>query len=208
MKLAVVVLALALVACASATPSHRNFVVSEASPVLTLEIDSTFAELAPLKFPIENLTNVERRIFVEAGEDRVIQRLVIVQFERVQQGSDFRFVYPSTPPRQFGNETYRYGTFAADYEKMGQREPLKEAGKTREYLKSKGYTVPRLFRTGRLARVTDPEGLTEVIIFYMESADANPPAGPPDEEGSWALSDEESAALTARMDATIKVLRG
>jgi hypothetical protein len=33
-------------------------------------------------------------------------------------------------------------------------------------------------RTARLARVADPDGMSEVIIFYMENADADYPAGP------------------------------
>ena len=185
-----------------------NLVVSKESPALTLHIDPRFKPLKPLKFPIENLTNAERRIFVAAGRDRTIDRMVIIQFEKVQPGSDFRFLYPSKPPRRFGAETYRFGTFAYNDEAAAKHEPGKEPGLTRAFLHQAGFTSARMYRVGRLARVTDPKGLSEVIIFYMENADANPPAGKRDEDGDYELTGDEAAALTARMEQAVKVIKG
>ena len=51
-------------------------------------------------------------------------------------------------------------------------------------------------------------GLSEVIIFYMENADAHPPAGKPDEDGDYAVGGAEAAALAARMEEVVKALRG
>ena len=62
----------------------------------------------------------ESRLLLESDEPvelppaEVLDDAVIVQFEKVQPGSDFRFLYPSKPPRKFGAETYRFGTFAFD----------------------------------------------------------------------------------------------
>jgi hypothetical protein len=200
-----------LFAIGAGTPAllpHANLVVSAESPALTLRIDPRFRALKPLKFPIEDLTNAERRIFVEAGRDRVVDRMVVIQFEKVRPGSDFRFRYPSTPPRKFGAESYRFGTFAYDDAAAARARPDKEPGKTRAFLKAAGYASPRLYRVARLARVTDPKGMSEVIIFYLENADAHQPAGKPDEDGDWAVEGAEQAALTARMEQAVKVVRG
>ena len=199
-----------LLTAASNAPAARspNLVVSESSPALTLRIDPRFRALKSLKFPIENLTNAERRIFVDAGHDRVIDRMVIVQFEKVQPGSDFRFVYPSKPPRRFGAETYRFGTFAYDDAAAAKAKPDKEPGKTRAFLRQAGYASARLYRVARLARVTDPKGLSEVIIFYMENADAHPPAGKPDEDGDYAVEGAEREALTAEIEGAVRAVRG
>ena len=187
---------------------RSNIVVSASAPALTLRIDPRFRALKPLKFPIEDATNAERRIFVDAGRDRIIDRMVVIQFEKVQPGSTFRFLYPSTPPRRFGAQTYRYGAFAYDDAAAARADPAKEAGKTRPFLKAAGYVSPRLYRVARLARVSDPKGLSEVIIFYMENADARPPAGQPDEDGDWSLTPEEKAAITRRMEQAVRVVRG
>ena len=196
------------VAGASASAPAPNLVVSKEAPALTLRIDPRFKALKPLKFPIEDLTNAERRIFVDAGRDRMVDRMVVIQFEKVRPGSGFRFRYPSTPPRQFGAETYRFGTFAYDDQAAARREPKKEPGLTRAWLKAAGYQSPRLYRVARLARVTDSKGLSEVIIFYLENADAKPPAGEPDEDGDWAIEGAEKAALARRMEAAVKAVRG
>jgi hypothetical protein len=185
-----------------------NLVVSKQAPALTLRIDPRFTALKPLKFPIEDLTNAERRIFVHAGRDRVIDRMVVIQFEKVRPGSTFRFRYPSTPPRRFGAETYRYGAFAYDDAAAAKAKPDKEPGQTRAFLKAAGYPSPKLYRVARLARVSDPKGLSEVIIFYLENADARPPTGQPDEDGDWVLAPEEKAAITRRMEAAVRVVRG
>jgi hypothetical protein len=185
-----------------------NTIVSEQSPELTLRVDDSFAALAPLRFPIEDLTDAERRIFVDADAQGAVERLVIVQFERVQPGSDFRFVYPSTPPRRFGAQVYRFGTFIYDDARAAVQSPSREAGRTRSFLKKSGYTPPRFYRVARLARVTDDDGLTEVIIFYMEAADRDIPGGPSDEDGDWPVSGAEQEALAARMEAVIDVLEG
>ncbi|WP_037552795.1 hypothetical protein [Sphingomonas sp. URHD0057] len=207
MKLAKIAAAL-LVAASLPAAAAPNLIVSKAAPALTLRIDPRFTALKPLKFPIEDLTNAERRIFVDAGRDRVIDRMVVIQFEKVRPGSDFRFRYPSTPPRQFGAETYRYGAFAYDDAAAAKATPDKEPGKTRAFLRAAGYASPKLYRVARLARVSDPKGLSEVIIFYLENADARPPTGQPDEDGDWVLAPDEKAAITRRMEAAVRVVRG
>jgi len=199
----------AATACVAAS-APANLVVSNESPTLTLRIAEGFAEVPPLRFPIEDLTDVERRIFVEADADRRIRRQVIVQFERVRTGSDFRFVFPSTPPRRFGEQVYRANAFLFDEVRGAEAAPLREAGRTRAYLAGRGYVQPRYWRVGRLARVTDPAGLSEVIIFYREAADADFASGPPalDAGGGLPLGEAESDALFARLAAAIEAVRG
>src|SRR6476619_6597788 len=87
-------IAFLLAASAGPAPGGPNLVVSKEAPALTLRIDRAFKALRPLRFPIEQATNAERRIFVEANRQRVVERMVIVQFEKVLPGSNFRFLYP------------------------------------------------------------------------------------------------------------------
>jgi hypothetical protein len=206
---------LVLAGCASTQAGDRSFrdhvLTSRATPEIALQIDADFASLPVQIFPIETMTNAERRVFVEAGADRVVRRMIVVQFERTQEGSDFRFRYPSRPPRQFGENVYRFGAYVYDDASAAQREPTREASRTRALLVAQGYAPPRLWRTSRLARVTDPDGLTEIIIFYMENADAEYPAGPlpgADEDGDLVLEGEAREALARRMEAATRPLRG
>lgn len=196
-------------ACVAA-PAADNLVVSEQSPALTLRVARGFRAQPPLRFPIENLTDAERRIFVEADSARRVSRMVVIQFERVQPGSDFRFVYPSTPPRRFGDQVYRSGAFAYDEAAAAAAQPLREAGRTRAFLQGRGYVLPRYWRAGRLARVTDPDGLSEVIIFYLEAADADYAAAPPvlDADGDIVLGAAEREAMLVRLETAVEAVRG
>lgn len=204
MKRVLVLVFLVLAGCAANRPAHR--VESVSAPRLTLSIDPAFEPLPPVKFPIEKLTDVERRVFVDADKDRKVERMIVIQFEKVQAGSDFRFVYPSTPPRKFGAETYRFNTFVFEHEKAANENPEKEAGRTRAALVAARYVPARFYRVARLARVSDPKGLSEVILFYMESVD--PPKDPEDEDGGWPVPESEKEGLVQRLESVIKVLAG
>ena len=196
---------------ASRPARSANLVISERTPALTLRIDRAFTALPPLDFPIGNLTNARRRIFVETGPLHSPRRMVVVQFEQVQPGSDFRFVYPPRPARRFGAETYRAGAFVYDDARAADADPRREAGLTRATLVRLGYRPPRLWRVGRLARVADAQGLSEVIIFYMEDADADFPAGPlpgADESGDLSLSGVEQERMLDRLASAVRPVRG
>jgi hypothetical protein len=200
MKTLVCATVLILTACAA---SDSNLIVSPDSPDLTLRIDHAFRPLSPLTFPIENLTDVERRVFVDASANGTVERMIVVQFEKAQKGSDFRFVFPSTPPRRFGAHTYRAGTFVYDEVEAAAGEPAREAARTRRHLEQNGLRPPRVWKVARLARVADPQGLSEVIVFYFENADGEFSGTLPEE-----LITEEHERLFAALEQAIAVVRG
>lgn len=207
--------ALLLAACATAPAGDRVYgdhvLTSRADPEIALQIDPAFRPLPPLRFPIETLTDAERYVFVDARADGVVERMIVLQFERVQAGSDFRFRFPSRPPRQFGENTYRFGAFVYDDAAAARAAPEKEAGRTRALLAAQGLQAPRLWRAARLARVSDPEGLSEIIVFYMENADSDYPTGAlpgADEDGDLVLEGEAREAMALRLEAVIRPLRG
>ena len=183
--------------------------VSVDKPRLVLEIARGFRALPPLKFDIEDLTHAERRIFVERGAHGRVSRLVIVQFEHAKAGGTFRFRYPSRPPQTFGAAVYRSGAFVFDPARAARLEPAKEAARTRAFLKARGLATPGYWDVARLARVTDPAGETEVIIFYMEPGKA-PPAGAETDpqDGSADVSPERAAVLLDRLKAVVKPVEG
>ncbi len=175
-------------------------------PTLVLRIDPLFKPLPALKFPLESLSDVDRRVFVDAGEGGAIQRLLIVQFETVQRGGTFRFRYPAKPPAQFGSETYRFNAYVHDDQAEAAKFPDREAGITRKFLVAKGFEVPRLYRVARLARVSDPDGMSEVIILYLENADTDFPPGPldgADEDGDLPMNATTAQAMLVRLKSVI-----
>jgi hypothetical protein len=196
----------------SATPppiSQWGLVVqSAANPKIALRVSAGFIPLKPVALSLES-TDVDRRVFVDSDEAHVIKRLVVEQFERVRPGESFRFVYPPKPPFAFGGETYRVGTYVYDDAKASGSAPDREAGVTRAALLKQGYVLPRLFRTARLARVADSDGMSEIIIFYLENADEQYPTGAltgAGDDGDLPLKGAAAEALLGRMSSAISVV--
>ncbi len=189
-------------AIASAAPPHR--VASPLVPDATFEVGASLRALPPLRFPIGDSTDADRRLFVASDGD-TLQRMVVVQFEQVQPGSTFRFVFPSVPPRQFGTHTYRAGTYAYDDVEAAARAPGLEADRTRAALAAAGLRPPRYWHVARLARVADAQGKGEVIVFYMENADARYPAGlvNVDEDGDGLLEAADTQGLWQALEQAV-----
>lgn len=209
---AISVLALALQGCANPQLVQDGQTISSlANPALVLRIAPEFRPLPPLTFPIEALTDVDRRVFVDADGHGVVRRLVILQFETVQATSAFKFVYLPKPPAAFGMQTYRFGAYVHDEEAEAAHSPLKEAGLTRAFLLAKGFKLPAVFRVARLARVANPDGKSEVIMFYMEAADADYAIRPlpgADEDGDLDLPEDHARGMLARLKAAISPVSG
>ena len=205
-------LALAQMGCATSFRTQDSTTLTlQAEPPLVLQIDPLFRPLKPLLFPIESLTDVDRRVFVHSDDKGAILRLVIVQFERVQPGTDFKFTYPSKPPAEFGAQIYRFGAYVHDDEAEAADAPAKEAGQTRALLLANGFKVPKVFRVARLARVADQNGATEIILLYMEAADADFPTRPlpmADEDGDVLLNEADARSLFTRMKSVITPVSG
>lgn len=181
-------------------------VASPAVPDATFHVDDQLTVLPALRFPIRDQTDAERRLFIDV-EDGVVRRMLVLQFETVQPGSDFRFRFPPRPPRDFGPHVYRFGSYAYDDAAAAAREPALEAARTRAALQAEGLQAPRYWHVVRLARVADAEGRHEAIVFYLENADARYPDGltDVDEDGDGRLHADETARLWQALTRTLEV---
>lgn len=188
-----------------ASEAHR--IKSPAVPDAVFRVDATLNPLPLLQFPIKDQTDAERYLFVETSAG-VVQRMLVLQFETVKPGSDFRFVFPSKPPRTFGPHTYRSGAYAYDDVAAATGEPTLEAARTRAALIKQGLQPPRYWHVARLARVADKAGLHEAIVFYMENADVRYPRGliNVDEDGDGLLDEAEAERLWQRLERSLEVM--
>jgi hypothetical protein len=67
-------------------------------------------------------------------------------------------------------------------------------------LTSKGYKLGNWWHVARLARAADPEGKTEIVVFYQE---ALPPDRAPLGKADDALPEKEAQELFARLDLAV-----
>lgn len=197
-------LLLCMAATACASDPHR--IESPAEPAVAFRVDPALEALPPIRFLIEDKTDAERRLFVEVRAG-VVRRMLVLQFETVQPGSAFRFRFPSVPPRTFGPYAWRSGAYAYDDVREAERAPGLEAARTRALLRQRGLQPPRYWHVARLARVADPAGLHEAIVFYMENADARYPQGlvDVDEDGDGLLDAAETARLWQALEGAVEI---
>ena len=196
----------ALLAVGPASASDAHLVESPAEPDVAFRVDPALVALPAMRFTIEDKTDVERRLFVDA-RDGVVRRMLVLQFETVRPGSDFRFRFPPVPPRQFGPYVYRSGAYAYDDVATAARAPGLEAARTRVALLQAGVQPARYWHVARLARVTDPEGMHEAIVFYLENADARYPHGlvEVDEDGDGLLDAAETEHLWQALERAVEI---
>jgi hypothetical protein len=103
---------------------------------------------------------------------------------------------------QWGDAVYRHGAFVEDDQAEIAENPALEVDRTRSYLKSLGYQSGNWWNVARLARVADPEGKTEIILFYQEALDLAPGGAPPASDSD--LPESDAKALFERMNAAVK----
>jgi hypothetical protein len=198
---------LLVLACVAATrPAATHNVASPDMPGLILRVDPAFtasnrsASRSPTRpTPSAASSSTPRPTASCAG-------MVIVQFERVQPGSAFRFDFPATPPRRFGAQVYAASAGLFDEAQSAARSPDREAAHTRRFLAERRLWPAQVWKVARLTRVADPQGLSEVIIFYRENADLAFPAGIPANGG--ALDASESERLFRALADSIQAVSG
>jgi hypothetical protein len=173
-------------------------------PSLRFAGSSEFTPLPPLHFTTGDETEAERQVFVEAGPDRRVRRMLIVQFDRVRPGGEHLFEVPQGPERRFGGHSYRSFALAYDDVASATGWPDSAEGRTRALLIARGFRPPRVWKFARLARVDDPRARGEVNIYYMESGDRDFPEGLPG--GSQELPRREAKRLLHRLRRSIMPL--
>lgn len=209
---ALLIVCLGIAACVADIPQSRppdmasrrveaNTLVSPTQPKIRLQVDPAFTALPVLAFPIRHDTWVERYIFVDSAADKTIRRLVIVQFEHTLAESNFRFVYPSTPPMKWGSAVYRSGVFTGDSAHEIAENPQLEVAQTQKVLQARGYKVGNWWNIARLARVADADGKSEIIVFYQESIVLSPGTPPPNPDAD--LPDDLVQSLFTHLNGSV-----
>jgi hypothetical protein len=100
---------------------------------------------------------------------------------------------------QWGSSVYRHGAFTANDAAEIAEHPDLEVARTEAYLTSKGYKLGHWWRVARLARAADPQGKTEILIFYQEALPAATASAKADED----LPEKEAQELFARLNSAV-----
>ena len=140
-------------------------------PAASIAVDADVEYIGKIEFEMMELVKVTLHIFLEMDGDN-ISSMMVIQSETVLNGVDYEYVWPTTNPVRLGEHDYQHNRFYFDTASAIENNPGKETDMTARYLADQGLPAVSGWVASRYARITDDEGRSELIIFYMEPVEA------------------------------------
>ena len=168
------------------TPPRRRFepgagvFVSAATPSFSLLVPEGFVHLGRLGFPLKDIAWVDRHLFAELQDRRII-RMIVLQFEGLLEGAagSYSFSVPSgeevagsnyrfsPEPVRLGKHRYIHNTWAFDQRESAHDNPGHESDRLLRYLEGRGLDFDDAWIMSRFVRAVGPDSRDEVILFYL-----------------------------------------
>jgi hypothetical protein len=143
--------------------------ISTDKPALRLKVDPALRYVGNVEFDLKGIAQVDRHVWVEAGDDRLIRRMLILQFEGFLDNNPHTYTYRLINPIRLGGELYGHNNYAFSVAANIAEAPEAETAHTLRLLTIKGYQLLDEQMTSRFARIIDLERRNELIIFYHQN---------------------------------------
>ena len=143
--------------------------VSTDLPAIRVRLDEAFAYVGQRTFTLKDIARVERYVFVDADEQRRIERMFIFQFEGFLDTNDHTYRYRFTNPVELGGHTFNHNTWYYDDAVEMARNPGAESERTRAFLEEQGYHLEQELMMSRFVAVVDEAKRNELILYYFEN---------------------------------------
>jgi hypothetical protein len=144
-----------------------NVLTSERDPGIRLEFRRPVEYLGADRWVLYDVADCEVHVFVEADEQKRVQRLYWVQFEGYIPGVTHSYGYDSPTRVTIGGLE-----FFADGGFRRSDAPYRRPGSDREHvvnlIVAKGYRLPAEVMSQRLVHLTDETRRKELMIIYAE----------------------------------------
>lgn len=150
---------------------ERDVLISTDRPAIAISVDEQFSYVGRHPVRIRDVAAGERFVFVDADHNRA-ERLLIVQFEGFLPGVDGQYRYDLSESPVVANYPFRSNGFAFNMANAIENNPGDEAAGTHAFLLAQGYTAPADWMMWRSLTVDGEARRDEMIIFYVEGADA------------------------------------
>lgn len=141
------------------------------APLAHIRLPENALYIGARRWPLYNTVDAEMHLFVEAGDDRVVDRLYWVQFEAylpTLATATYDFHLSDLESRFFGDYKFyvraRVGVGAGD-----EPEPGSDNDVMQSLLHEAGYTLPAEIINATLKHLVDPsDAREELMIIYIE----------------------------------------
>ena len=149
--------------------NSKNRIVSLKNPTIVIDVSVELRSVGIINFPLKDVAQVERYLFVDTDDDGSARRLFIVQFESVLPGIKGGYTFEITNPTRIGKHDYQTQVGFFNFAQTITANPGAEAEHTKAYLNRIGVQVEDDFLVARYARVASEDTRHELIFFYLEN---------------------------------------
>lgn len=163
-------LCLELIAPQNTTPErvvHGNIITSERDPKVRIELPKSAEYVGADRWVLYDIADCEVHAFVEADQQKRVQRLYWVQFEGyVPRRPELKHTYDSPRHAQLGGEDFYVDTWVRA--KDEETRPGSDREHMEALIRTKGYTIPAGMMYLRLVHLLDEAKRKELMIIYGE----------------------------------------
>ncbi len=145
-----------------------NDLISEHDPAATLRFDPAFRHIGGQKFILYGVADTEQHFFVETTSDNKLKSVYWIQYEAYLPGKTYTYNYDDSPLRAvLGDYQFYVDTDAVKFDPNRKRRQGSDGAMARQFLASKGYSLPHDFAYARLVYLTDESRQKELMIIFI-----------------------------------------
>ncbi len=146
---------------------HGNVVTSERDPKLRITLPRSVQYVGADRWPLYAIADCELHLFVDAADQKKVQRLYWIQFESyLPSRPDLHHTYPFTKTETLNGLLFDVrARFGAGSERP---RPGSDTEHVQQLLRSKGYQMPDGMMNVRFVHLFDDQKRKELMIIYAE----------------------------------------
>lgn len=145
---------------------RQNVITSTRKPIVRIELPAEARYLGADRWNLYGVADCELHVWVEPGEDRVVNRLYWVQFEAFLPGKpEARYNYPFTRTQNIGGLEF---DVRARFGPDTPPRPDSDADHVRKIIEGAGYKMPQDMMNVRFVHLPDEQKRSELMIIYAE----------------------------------------
>jgi hypothetical protein len=145
---------------------EQNVISSDQSPAVRIELPLDARYLGADRWILYGVADCELHVWIEAGQDKVVNRLYWVQFEAFMHDKpQSRYNYPFTRTKIINGWTF---DVRARFGATTPPKPDSDAGHVWKIIEAAGYKAPKDMMNVRFVHLPDEQKRTELMIIYAE----------------------------------------
>lgn len=157
---------LAAPAAAASVANGNRIVLSD--PKVAISVDPSLPFIGSFGFDIRDAAHADRWLFAQADAAGNVQRLAVVQFERMLPAHRGAYDAHSSNQRRIGPLSFEQSVGVYNFAASIATKPGAEAERTRDFLASKGLKVDADLLVARFETLPSADHRSEILLFYWQ----------------------------------------